>query len=105
MAISKGIALSKALRENLFIFLVSICNSIPVIICGKPGCSKTLSVHLLHENMRDLDSIDDFFKALTRLYLILYQGSLASSSESIEKIFERACKINKSQILKRNFYS
>lgn len=96
MTINKGIALNTALKENLFILLVSICNNIPVIICGKPGCSKTLSVRLLFENMRGSDSTDEFFKSLPRLYLVSYQGSLASTSQSIEKIFEKAYKINKS---------
>jgi len=101
MTINKGIALNTALRENLFILLVSICNHIPLIICGKPGCSKTLSVRLLYDNMRGSDSNDEFFKALPRLYLVSYQGSLASSSQSIEKIFQRAYKINKSLLQKK----
>lgn len=101
MTINTGIALNTALKENVFILLVSICNYIPLIICGKPGCSKTLSVRLLYENMCGADSTDDFFKALPRLYLVSYQGSLASSSQSIEKIFQRAYKINKSLLEKK----
>eukprot|EP00442_Polarella_glacialis_P009890 CAMPEP_0115115300 /NCGR_PEP_ID=MMETSP0227-20121206/42599_1 /TAXON_ID=89957 /ORGANISM="Polarella glacialis, Strain CCMP 1383" /LENGTH=477 /DNA_ID=CAMNT_0002515923 /DNA_START=1 /DNA_END=1434 /DNA_ORIENTATION=+ len=42
MELGEGIALNEALRENLFMLLVSIMNQIPVLLIGKPGCSKSL---------------------------------------------------------------
>ena len=48
----KGIARNKALRENVFVTFVCIMNKIPVFICGKPGCSKTLCIELLISNLK-----------------------------------------------------
>ena len=40
----EGIAKNRALLENIFILFFCINCKIPVFICGKPGCSKSLSV-------------------------------------------------------------
>ena len=47
MVTEPGIALNEALRENIFALIVCISNKIPVLLCGTPGCSKTLSISLL----------------------------------------------------------
>jgi len=90
MELPPAIAINKALLENVFTLLVCIINKIPIFICGKPGCSKSLSVQLLVSNLRGNDSNDPFFKKLPRLLAIPYQGSESSTSEGIEKIFEKA---------------
>ncbi len=90
MELPPAIAINKALLENVFTLLVCIINKIPIFICGKPGCSKSLSVQLLVSNLRGDDSNDPFFKKLPRLLAIPYQGSESSTSEGIEKIFEKA---------------
>ena len=59
-------------------------------MCGKPGCSKTMSVQLTAANLRGTDSQDPFFKSLPRLLMITYQGSEASTSQGIEKTFQKA---------------
>ena len=43
MTLPPGIALNTALKENIFTLLVCVVNKIPLLICGKPGCSKTLA--------------------------------------------------------------
>ena len=61
--IEKGIAKNRILLENLFALFVCINIKIPIIICGKPGCSKSLSVKLIDmamkgkksENLLELD--------------------------------------------------
>jgi len=95
MTLPPGIALNVALRENIFSLIVCIVNKVPLIICGKPGCSKTLSVQLIYTHMRGPESEDPFFKSLPRLFLIGYQGSKSSTSEGIERVFERAQKLLK----------
>jgi len=40
----EGIALNDSLLENTYVSLICILNNIPLIICGKPGSSKTLSI-------------------------------------------------------------
>jgi hypothetical protein len=49
--IDKGIAKNTALKENIFALFNCIMNYIPIFICGKPGCSKTLSLELLRASL------------------------------------------------------
>jgi hypothetical protein len=51
MDLGEGIALNEALRENLFMLLVSIMNQIPILLIGKPGCSKSLAMGVLQQNL------------------------------------------------------
>lgn len=48
--VEPGIAKNRALLENIFAIFVCINNLIPVFICGKPGCSKSLSVQLIFKS-------------------------------------------------------
>ena len=89
----KGIAHSTALKENLFTMLVCLMNRIPVIICGEPGCSKTLSFQLLLNSLRGPDSKDEYFKTLPRLLVFTYQGSYHSTSEGILRVFDKAQRV------------
>ena len=98
MELPDGTARNAALRENVFVMLVSILNRIPVFAVGKPGCSKSLAIQLIRSNLRGKDSKNRFFKTLPQLYVVSYQGSKSSTSEGINKIFEKASnyqKINK----------
>ena len=84
MNLPKGIAKNNALRENLFATFVSVLNNIPIFICGKPGCSKTLSVRLISSSLRGAASADDYLKKFPELFQITYQGSESSTSEGIQ---------------------
>lgn len=42
--------MNKALRENIFGLFPCIMTKIPVLLCGKPGSSKTLSFNLIMNN-------------------------------------------------------
>ena len=44
---SKGIALNRPLRENLFTIFICFHNNIPLIIVGKPETGKSLSVQII----------------------------------------------------------
>jgi hypothetical protein len=90
MELPPGTARNSALRENVFVMLVSILNRIPVFVVGKPGCSKSLAIQLIRSNLRGKDSKDPFFKTLPHLYVVSYQGSDSSTSEGINEIFEKA---------------
>ena len=92
MELPPGTARNAALRENVFVMLVSILNRIPVFVVGKPGCSKSLAIQLIRSNLRGKDSKDPFFRTLPQLYVVSYQGSESSTSEGINKIFEKASK-------------
>ena len=86
----KGIALNRALRENLFTTFICIINSIPLIIVGKPGTSKSLSFQILYNTMKGQYSEKKLFKNKGKLYRYYYQGSETSTSEGIIQVFEKA---------------
>ena len=86
----EGIAKNRALLENIFTLFFCINCKIPVFICGKPGCSKSLSVQLLYKAMRGDSSDDDFFRKIPRLFMNSYQGSLTSTSKGVLNIFKKA---------------
>ena len=91
--IEKGIARNRALLDNLFTLFVCLNNKIPVFICGKAGCSKSLSFSLLFQSMKGEYSKKPLFKKYPSLYVTSYQGSLTSNSNEIKTIFKRAKKI------------
>ena len=95
MDLPQGIAKNTALCENVFVILVCILNRIPIFVVGKPGCSKSLSVQLIKSNLRGKDSSDGYFQTLPNLYMVSYQGSESSTSEGINKVFEKAVKYRK----------
>ncbi len=90
MQIDPGTARNEALRENIFVVLVSILNCIPVFLVGKPGCSKSLSMQLIETSLRGADSLNPFFKSLPAIFQISYQGSESSTSDGILRVFEKA---------------
>ena len=88
-----GIAKNRALLDNIFTLFVCLNNNIPIFICGKAGCSKSLSFSLLFQAMKGEYSKSELFKKYPSLYVTSYQGSLTSSSEEIKTIFNRAKKV------------
>ncbi len=86
----KGIALNRALRENLFTCFICIDNNVPLIIVGKPGTGKSLSFQILSDSLKGNISESDLFKDKGRLFRFYYQGSETSTAEGIEKVFLRA---------------
>merc|ERR1719456_1152900 len=75
MDLGEGIALNEALRENLFMLLVSIMNQIPILIDGKPGCSKSLAMEVLKNNLKGGVSSNPFFKGMPAVEVFAYQCS------------------------------
>ena len=103
MKLSKGIAKNRALLDNIFSLFVCLNLKIPIFICGKAGCSKSLSFSLLFKSMKGKYSQNELFKNYPSLYVTSYQGSLTSKSSDIKSVFQRAKKIaqesNKEEIL------
>ena len=95
--IEKGIAKNRSLLENLFALFICINNKIPLFLCGKPGCSKSLSLSIINKAMRGKKSISNKFKDLPEIVRNTYQGSLSSTSEGILEIFN-----NTRKYLRRN---
>jgi energy-coupling factor transporter ATP-binding protein EcfA2 len=93
--IEQGIAKNRALLENIFTLFVCINNKIPVFICGKPGCSKSLSIQLIYKSMQGKSSKNKLFKKFPGIYMNSYQGSKTSDSKGVLNIFNKARKILK----------
>ena len=98
----KGIALNRALKENLFTCFISIVNNIPLIIVGKPGTGKSLSFQILFNSMKGKHSENKLFKEIGKLYRFYYQGSETSTVKGIKQVFEKARKIIKYKINKNS---
>jgi hypothetical protein len=88
--LEKGISKNRGLLENLFSLFVAINNEVPIFILGKPGCSKSLSVKLIYQAMKGTLSTNSLFKNLPRIIISTYQGSMGSTSKSVENIFSKA---------------
>jgi hypothetical protein len=43
----EGISLNSALKENLYCIFICIMRSIPLIVIGSPGCSKSLAYRII----------------------------------------------------------
>ena len=86
--IEKGIAKNRALLENLFALFICINNKIPLFLCGKPGCSKSLSLSIIEKAMRGKKSESDKFKTMPEISRSTYQGSLSSTSEGVLNVFK-----------------
>ena len=98
--LDEGIAQNRALLDNLFALFVCITNKIPLFICGKPGCSKSLSVQLIFKSMIGEASNSNFFKYESKILRHSYQGSLTSTSAGILKIFNVSRKAIQNKNLK-----
>ena len=95
--LENGIAKNQYLKKNLFITFICIMTKLPLFIVGKPGSSKSLSIKILSENLNGENSFNEFFKQFPKMICVYYQGSLNSTSEEIEQIFNKANKIISSE--------
>ena len=72
MDLPEATAINQALKENIFAIIPCIINKIPVFICGKPGCSKSLAISLIFANLRGTKSSDCYFKTLPELTMVSF---------------------------------
>lgn len=89
MVLGKGVASNEALRENLFVLLVSVLNSIPVFVVGKPGSSKSLALGVLLANLRGTSSATEFLRSFPAVEAFFHQCSPQSTSEGILQVSSR----------------
>ena len=79
-----------SITECILAMIVCILTRIPLLVIGKPGCSKTLALRFLQKQFKGSHSSDPFFKNYPEIVLFTFQGSLTCESSGIEKVFERA---------------
>ena len=85
-----GIGKNNILKENIFLMFISIITRIPLIICGKPGCSKSLSFQLIFRSMKGKFSNSGFFRNYPSIIRCSFQGSISTSSRGVSSIFKIA---------------
>ena len=85
----EDIALNNALLENLHTMFVCLVNRIPLILVGKPGCSKLLAVQLLLDSLIGEEARDPYFKPFGKVQKLYFLGSSSSTSESIIELFKK----------------
>ncbi|WAR10209.1 R213A-like protein [Mya arenaria] len=90
MEFPEGTAINSILCDNIFVLLVCIINKIPVMLVGKPGSSKSLSIQIIQNNLRGLDSKSPLFQNYPCLISVPYQGSETATSDGIEEVFKKA---------------
>ena len=93
MTLPKELAFNQALMENIFAIIPCILSKIPIFICGKPGCSKSLAVNIVLSNLKGDRSEDEYFKILPEALFFTIQGSDSCTSYEIEEVFAKAEKL------------
>ena len=88
--LDKGIGKNELLKENLFLLFLAVITKIPVIIVGKPGTGKSLSVQLIYNSMRGEYSKNEFFKKYPPIIQIYFQGSESTKAEEVTELFNKA---------------
>ncbi|XP_065188616.1 uncharacterized protein LOC135819351 isoform X2 [Sycon ciliatum] len=97
-SLPEGVALTEALKENIFCTVACIQTRIPLGIVGQPGSSKTLSFHIVRDNLRGEHSVRPFCKQFVAIDSFFYQCSEQSTSEQVASVFDNA-------IERQNFYN
>ena len=89
----KGIARTRALKENIFATIVCTVTHTPLIIVGAPGSSKTLSFNQTIANLKGAQSRQAIFRDKTIFRSLdphYYQCSRRTTSNEIQTVFSRA---------------
>ena len=84
----KVIVLNKMLRENLLTLFACINNREPLVIIGKPGSGKTLSINCIGNSMKGEFSENVFLQTRLGLFIYRYQGSKNTTSKDIQRAFK-----------------
>lgn len=58
-----------------------------MIIVGPPGCSKSLAIRILTENMKGMSSEDKYLREFRAIRQLNFQGSEVCSSGQVKKLF------------------
>ncbi|CAE7548351.1 Rnf213, partial [Symbiodinium microadriaticum] len=98
----EDIATNEALRENVFVTITCVSNKIPVILVGKPGSSKTLTISVIESNLRGDVSVNVFWRDFPAVTVFSYQCSPLSKAQGILNQYHKACRFQESQNSRRS---
>ncbi|CAF4684206.1 unnamed protein product [Rotaria sp. Silwood2] len=84
------VAINQAVREHIFLIVVSIATRTPLCIIGESGQSKTLSFQIVLQNLQGVQlSMKTFCKRLPAIDPFFCLGSKYIRAEDIAHVFER----------------
>jgi len=100
MTIPNGISLNNALRENIFVIIVSMLNFIPCFIIGKSGSSKSLAMEVVKSNLsrRGTSKEKRMLNSLPSIELFVYSCSRLSTPEGLVQTFDAARRFRSSSM-------
>lgn len=77
MGLDEGIDKNKLLKENVILLFLSICTKISIIIVGKHGTGKSLSLKLMINTMkREYSKENSIFKHYPKIIQTYFQGQI-----------------------------
>jgi len=88
--LDKGIGKNTLLKENVFLIFLSVVTKLPLIIIGKPGSSKSLSLQLINKSMKGIYSKNQFFRQFPKIIQTYFKGSQSTQTVDIENLYETA---------------
>ena len=88
--IPEGVALTAALKENIYCIVACIQQRIPLAIIGEPGSSKSLSYRIVWQNLRGEYSSKPFCRDLAAVDSFFCQCSPDLTTSQITKVFDVA---------------
>ena len=88
--VEEGIGKNTLLKENIFLLFLSINTKIPLIIIGKPGTGKSLSIQLIIKSMKGKYSTNKFFQQFPKVIQTYFHSSKLKESQDIENLFDKA---------------
>ena len=95
----KGVVRSDSLVEILFAMIICLLTNVPLVVVGKPGCSKTMALNILQEQFKKIFSSIPGITQQKNMLFFMFLGSNSCKSEDIEKVFQRAEEHKKSNLL------
>lgn len=97
LVLEGDIATNEAIRENIFVTITCVSTRIPVILVGKPGSSKTLTVSVIESNLRGTASPNSFWRHFPSVTVYSYQCSPLSKAQGILSQYQKACRFQENQ--------
>ena len=90
MEIPPGIAITEALKENVFVIVVCTMTHIPLILVGQPGSSKRLSFTIVSKNLLGPSSPSDAFRNVKVFKRFDTHFCQCGRKSEIEIVFQQA---------------
>ncbi|XP_048088902.1 E3 ubiquitin-protein ligase rnf213-alpha-like isoform X2 [Alosa alosa] len=92
-------AKNDALKENVFMMIVSMNLRLPLFLVGKPGSSKSLSKTIAADALQGKSSRSNLFRSYKQVQLLSFQCSAHSTSDGIISTFRQCAQLQLKQNL------